>query len=74
MKFEQRIINEFEEILLKLSQNTNATYEDAAKLAVEYSENFCSKRKLNQFESNDVVELCKELVQDWFPDNSNFSF
>jgi hypothetical protein len=71
IKYQNRIISEFEDILMSLSKNSSTSYNDAIQYAVKYSYEFSNKKKLNSEDSNDVLELCKELVQDWFPDISN---
>lgn len=69
-KFANRIITEFEDILLNLSKNINTTYDDALSEAKKYSEEFAKRKKLSTEEAENVYELCAELVGDWFPDVS----
>lgn len=70
-KYEKRVISEFEEILIQLSNNSTATYRDAYNASLKYVEQFSKKKGLDDEERQEVLELCLDLTQDWFPDVSN---
>ena len=71
----KRVLTDFEEILLKLSEDSNACYAVADQKAKEYISEFSKKKNLNNDERNFLLENCIDMIQDWFPDTSNiFSF
>lgn len=70
-KYEKRVISEFEEILVQLSNNSTATYRDAYNASIKYAEAFAKRKGLDDDERQEVLELCLELTQDWFPDVSS---
>jgi hypothetical protein len=73
-KFTNRIITEFEDVLLKLSKNINTTYDEAIKEAEKYSEEFSKRKNLSSADAEDVYILCVELVGNWFPDTTNLNY
>ena len=71
-KYTNKIRSEFEEILLDLSQNPKANFWDAKKQAEKYAKEFSNKRSLSKDDFRGVLELCLDIIQDWFPDISSF--
>lgn len=71
-KYINKITSEFEEILLELSEDSRANYWDAKKKAEAYAKDFSKKKSLNKDEYRGVLEICNDIIQDWFPDISSF--
>jgi hypothetical protein len=69
-KYFNRIQSEFENILLELSKNPKTTYNDAYKKAEKYVEDFSKKKNVNEIEKSELLELCNDLILDWYPDTS----
>lgn len=70
-KYYNRVVHEFEDVLCELSENYSTTYTDALKAAEQYVQGLNDKKKFSESEKTEVLNICLELIADWFPDTSN---
>lgn len=72
IKYSKRVYTDFEQILFQLSKNVSTEYDEALKYARKFTDDFAQKKKLNQEEKEEVMMICQELVQEWFPNFKEF--
>lgn len=68
--FENRVKSEFENVLLRLGQEPKTTYQTALKEARAYARTLCTKVGFSHKDYEDIMELCVEMIDEWFPDIS----
>lgn len=69
-KYLRKINSEFEDILMSLSSDPKTDFKIAYDSAVKYSQAFAEKKSLSKEEYQEILQMCCDIIQDWFPDIS----
>lgn len=69
-KYLRKINSEFEDILIALSSDPKTDYKTAFASAVKYSQAFAEKKSLSNEEYQEILQMCCDIIQDWYPDIS----
>lgn len=69
-KYLRKINSEFEDILIDLSSDPKTDYKIAYHAAVKYSQCFAEKKSLSHEDYQEILQMCCDIIQDWYPDIS----